>query len=949
MLSVRNRPSFVLAAALAAGLLCSTAGAATRTVSNLNNDGPGSLRDSVRISTNGDTVVVALAGSVVLNSGEIPIGVDLTIEGPATDEFIVAANGSRAFNVFAGNVHMSKLTISGTELASPGRVGEGGAILNSGTLTLSECTVYASFAAGGAGSGVGRGGAIANHGSLTVLRCTFFGNTAVGGDGAYGGGGVGGPGGDAAGGTIYNAGEMSLINSTINGALATGGRGGDGGAGGGRGGNGYGGAIYNTRTAWVTNCTIASNAARGGHGGNGGAGGNGEGGGVFQPADAGTTLPRNVIVALNGVSGGFGPNGYGSGPDVGGTITSQGHNLIGRTDGSNGWSATDLLGGSTEGTRLDPQLSDLQDNGGPTLTRVPAPSSPAVNGGDDAALNPPVSPVDQRGFPRKVGARVDIGAVERGLAQSGSTFTVTTTGEHDDGTCSSDDCTLLEAVNAANANPDASIINFATGLTGTIETLLTPRGLHISSPLTIQGPGALDIAITAAGQGRVFFVDAPNVVISGLTIRNGRVFAEDGGGIVNRGTLTLSDCHILYNNVAGGHRGGGAVLNESGATLSLLRCAIDNNFTDRSGGAIYNEGILSATNCTFAQNFAINAGSIMSRVNNGQSRMTLRNCTITTSTAASGGAGPWEGGGGVFAEGDAQQNHVGNSLIAGNVSYTFPPTNPDVAGNYTSDGHNFIGNSGFSTGFIDGMKGDQVGNVFQPRDPMLARATNNGGHTNTAALMPGSPAINAGDDSLAPQTDQRGYGRSGRSDIGAFEFNGTRAQVLLVDVKSRKTHGNAGAFDIDMPLNGRSGVESRSGPNGNHTLIFRFATPLSSVGKASVQSGTATISTSGIGADAHEYVVSLSGVANAQTITIALDDVVDSAGSSGSGFLGSMSVLLGDANGDGTVNSGDTQQTRARAGSAAAPSSLRCDYNLDGIINSGDALIVRGQSGNSLR
>jgi hypothetical protein len=539
---------------------------------------------------------------------------------------------------------------------------------------------------------------------------------------------------------------------------------------------------------------------------------------------------------------------------------------------------------------------------------------------------------------------VDIGAIERGLAQSG-TFTVTTTGEHDDGSCTSDDCTLLEAVIAANANPDANIINFAPGLSGVIETLRTPGGLLLSSPITIEGPGALLLAISGAGEGRVLFVDAANVVISGLTIRNGRLFANDGGGIFNRGTLTLMDCDLLYNNLGSSPRGGGAVLNEGGATLNMVRCSLENNFTDHAGGAVYNDGVFSATNCTFAQNFAINGGSILSR-----GRMTLRNCTITTSTAASGGNGPFDGGGGVFAEGDAQQNHVGNSIVAGNVSYTFPATNPDLRGNFTSDGHNLIGSAGFSTGFVDGIKGDQVGNVAQPRDAMLARATNNGGHTNTAALLPGSPAINTGDDTLAPPTDQRSFGRNGASDIGAFEFNGREGQVVLVEVTSRKTHGNAGGFDIELPDHGKAGVESRSGgADGSHAVVFRFATPLSFVGKAVVQSGTGRVSTSGIGADAHEYVVNLTGVANAQTITVGLEDVVDSAGSRGSAFSGSMSVLLGDANGDGTVNSGDTQQTRARAGNGAGANSLRCDYNLDGIINSGDAFIVRSQSGNSVR
>lgn len=67
-------------------------------------------------------------------------------------------------------------------------------------------------------------------------------------------------------------------------------------------------------------------------------------------------------------SGTRGVNGVATGTDVGGTVTSEGHNLIGRTDGSAGWIATDLLGGTTAGTKLDPLLGPLQYNGGPTPT-----------------------------------------------------------------------------------------------------------------------------------------------------------------------------------------------------------------------------------------------------------------------------------------------------------------------------------------------------------------------------------------------------------------------------------------------------------------------------------------------------------------------------------------------------------------------------------------------------
>ena len=109
-----------------------------------------------------------------------------------------------------------------------------------------------------------------------------------------------------------------------------------------------------------------------------------------------------------------------------------------------------------------------------------------------------------------------------------------------------------------------------------------------------------------------------------------------------------------------------------------------------------------------------------------------------------------------------------------------------------------------------------------------------------------------------------------------------------------------------------------------------------------------SVSASGIGSETDQYVVTLSGVANAQEITISLTNVSDSFGNFSSAVAATMGVLLGDSNGDGTVNSGDAQQTRTRSGQAADVTNFRSDYNLDGNINTGDTTIVRARSGNSI-
>ena len=115
-------------------------------------------------------------------------------------------------------------------------------------------------------------------------------------------------------------------------------------------------------------------------------------------------------------------------------------------------------------------------------------------------------------------------------------------------------------------------------------------------------------------------------------------------------------------------------------------------------------------------------------------------------------------------------NSVRNTIIAGNLLNI--GINPDVSGTFTSNGYNLIGDSTGSTGFD--ATGDIVGTSDNPIDPRLAPLDFNGGSTQTIALLPDSPAIDAGDPTVLdtdPTIDQRGFPRfsNGRADIGAFE------------------------------------------------------------------------------------------------------------------------------------------------------------------------------------
>ncbi|MDQ6764511.1 MAG: DUF4350 domain-containing protein [Verrucomicrobiota bacterium] len=191
-------------------------------------------------------------------------------------------------------------------------------------------------------------------------------------------------------------------------------------------------------------------------------------------------------------------------------------------------------------------------------------------------------------------------------------------------------------------------------------------------------------------------------------------------------------------------------------------------------------------------------------------------------------------------------------------------------------------------------------------------------------------------------------------DDGHLVMNGSlwllqSAPVQVTGAVSIKTHGTVGDFAIPLPLSGIPGVECRTGGGTNaHTVVFTFANTLTSVAGAAVTTGSGTVSSRAIGADAHQYIVNLTGVVDAQTITLSLSNVTDSAGNNSPTVLVSMGLLLGDTTGDRFVNGGDSLQTRNRAGQAVDATNFRSDVNVDGFVNSGDSFIVRARSGSFL-
>jgi hypothetical protein len=342
-----------------------------------------------------------------------------------------------------------------------------------------------------------------------------------------------------------------------------------------------------------------------------------------------------------------------------------------------------------------------------------------------------------------------------------ATFTVNSTKHPGTGGCDAKECTLKEAIDAANTNGQSDTIGFSSALSGEIELNAEAGGFFTiqndtqEKDLTIDGPGAGVLAVDGNGQTRAFAIDSgAKATIEGLTIKNGS--SDFGGGIFNHGNLTVNDSTISGNSaseIGGGIVNRGTVMNT--ATLTVTNSTISGNSASEIGGGIVNSslGTLRVSNSTISGNSASVAGGGI--VNDGGGTLTVSNSTISGNSA--------DFGGGIL-------NHDGSATLANTIVAGNSATNeaPDAYGTFTSQGYNLIGNTGGSSGWVS--------SDLQNQDALLGPLQDNGGPTHTHALVSVSPAINAipkGTNGCGTTitTDQRGVGRpqGGECEIGSFE------------------------------------------------------------------------------------------------------------------------------------------------------------------------------------
>ena len=169
---------------------------------------------------------------------------------------------------------------------------------------------------------------------------------------------------------------------------------------------------------------------------------------------------------------------------------------------------------------------------------------------------------------------------------------------------------------------------------------------------------------------------------------------------------------------------------------------------------------------------------------------------------------------------------------------------------------------------------------------------------------------------------------------------------------SRKTHGAAGTFDVDLPLTGTPGVEPRTGGATNdYQLVVTFATSVSVTGnpQAQVTSGVGQVGSGGVSnggmvtVSGSTVTVPLTNIANAQTINVTLFGV----NRSGNVVI-PMSTLVGDVNGNRVVNASDVALAKSRLGQLVDATTFRADTNANGTINSTDVSIIKSDLGTGL-
>lgn len=411
----------------------------------------------------------------------------------------------------------------------------------------------------------------------------------------------------------------------------------------------------------------------------------------------------------------------------------------------------------------------------------------------------------------------------RVAAAPNATFTVTKTADTNDGTCNAD-CSLREAIGAANAAGGADTIAFAVNgtftlsLTGSGEDANASGDLDITDSVTITGNGIANTIINGSGDRVMETREAAgvtvNLSISNLTIQGGNLPAgvtNSGTGIADRGSTTgisvITLNGVLVTSNSTGQSGGGIFVLRNGSaasdpSLTINNSTIAGNTSTISGGGINCNGCdLTVTRSTISGNAAVSDGGGIAVAGN-TATVSLTNVTIAGNTANGNGGGIAKTLGtgtialnfttvaGNTADNDANATGTGggltsnsgatlqNSIVQGNTNASSPGTADCAGAGTTSNNFNVVGaTTGCpATGGSDSTASANLGPLANNGGPTLTRLPGGGSAAIERVTVGMSGCIGGG-----ATTDQRGAARAfgpnkgqNHCDSGAVEGDATQ-------------------------------------------------------------------------------------------------------------------------------------------------------------------------------
>jgi hypothetical protein len=345
------------------------------------------------------------------------------------------------------------------------------------------------------------------------------------------------------------------------------------------------------------------------------------------------------------------------------------------------------------------------------------------------------------------------------------------------------DCSLRQAISWASESADGTVILPAGHYTLTIkdfeEEANESGDLDIinGSTVKIVGAGARSTIVDATGLGeRVFDVrPSASLDLSKLTVTGGEAINTSGGGILTyKSTLNLDQVAVRGNISTKSGAGGGLFTEES--KVSIIESLIAENRNSGNGGGIYSEETqLSLVNSTIANNVVDTSlypenkswGAYGGGLELYGGSLTMQNATVSGNSVRDGNGGSslegWGAGLTIFQE-PISPLEIVNTIVSGNTATEVEKTGQCVE-TILASGHDLEQQEPAGEPRCFETSTDLIG------DPLLGPLADNGGETDTMALLTGSPAIDSADAGRCPSTDQRGLPRPqlGGCDIGAFE------------------------------------------------------------------------------------------------------------------------------------------------------------------------------------